>query len=97
MKIKVNTDSLNSKYEEINDSLDDYTNAVIAIRNITDEIGSSWEGEGYNTFNSKMQELINDLNKLESSLEDFNKFLNAYISGIKKIDNEFSKVKIRLK
>ncbi len=97
MNVFIDRGTISSYKSQISEKLDEYDTGMEDIQSTLDSISEIWQGKDHDTFTTRMNDFMSDLQELRKTINNYNLFIEAYINGTNGIDNYYANKKITLK
>lgn len=97
MYIKMDTDIMSKKTDDIKSSLDSFLNYDENMWKIVDGMNSFWQGKDYDYFSSEMLDFYKQLKRLYRSVESYNNYVKGYVRVAMAIDKYYANKNVSLK
>lgn len=97
MDVAVNTGTLNSNKNKIIESIDSFELDVDSVKSIMGDIASIWEGSDHDTFETKMEEFLEEIKEFQESLNKYQEYITGYTTAITTLDDAYGNKSIVLK
>lgn len=97
MYVKVNTDVMSAQQKQIAEYINNYNTGIMNTKNTINNMFTAWQGNDYWFFKEKVNAFMEELLKLEKSLNQYSEFLEGYSSAMDKLDDYYSNKKIEIK